>query len=101
MTTFKLARYVFASIVLLSVGSVAQALTLSVNCGSKEALTSIGAALKALQRFEFGGPATINVSGACHENVVIQSIDRLTLNAAPGASISDQSGGNLSTVTID
>jgi hypothetical protein len=57
--------------------------------------------LKALQYSEDHGSSTINVSGACHENVVIQSLDRLTLNAASGASITDTSGGNLSAVTID
>jgi nitrous oxidase accessory protein NosD len=54
-----------------------------------------------LQYSEGHGSSTINVSGACHEDIVIQSIDRLTLNAAPGASINDASGGNLVTVTID
>src|SRR5262245_51809805 len=72
-------------VLLLSASTVAAA-TLSVNCGGKVGLTSIGAALKAVQ---FAGPSTIKVSGACHENIVIQSLDRLTLNAAPGASITD------------
>ena len=45
-------------------------------------------------------PATINVSGACHENVVIQSMDRLTLTAVNGASVSDASGGALDVIYI-
>jgi len=82
-------------------GSTANAATLWVNCGAKSGLTSINAALKALQSLESRGPATINVSGACNENVVIQSMDRVTLNSLLGASINDTSGGNLTTVTID
>jgi hypothetical protein len=83
------------------VGSTAQAATLSVNCAAKVGLTSIGAALKALQSSEEShGPATINVSGACHENVVIQTIDRLTLNAVNGASITDASSGALDVIGV-
>jgi hypothetical protein len=40
------------------------------------------------------------VSGACHENVVIQSLDRLTLNAVNGASVSDASGGKQDVIAI-
>jgi len=94
-------KYLIVSALLLLMGSASQAGTLWVNCGGKGGLSSIGAALKVLQNSEFHGPATINVSGACHENVVIQSVDRLTLTALNGASINDPSGGNLSTVTID
>jgi hypothetical protein len=93
MTRPKLTKYVFASLLLLSAGSVAQALTLSVNCGSKEGLTTIGAALKLLHGVPASMPNTINVSGACRENVVIQSRDRLTLNAMAGATVTDASGG--------
>jgi len=82
----------------MPVGTVRAATTLYVNCGGKGPLTSIGAALKALQNVP--GPSTINVSGACNENVLIQNLDRLTLNAAPGASINDVSGGNADTVQI-
>jgi hypothetical protein len=101
MSIINIKKSLIASTLLLLLGSAAQAGTLWVDCGGKVGFTSIGAALKALQRFEFGGPATINVSGACNENVVIQSIDRLTLTAVKGASINDPSGGNLVTVTID
>ena len=86
---------------LLLIASTAQAGSLSVNCGVKGGLNSIGAALKVLQSSESHSLATINVSGACHENVVIQSMDHLTLNAVNGASITDSSGGTLATVTID
>ena len=83
--------------VLLMSASTVRAATLSVNCGGKGPLTSIGAALKVAQ---FLGPSTINVSGACNENVVIQNLDRLTLNAALGASINDVSGGNADTLQV-
>lgn len=94
-------KSLIASALLLLLGSAAQAGALWVNCGGKAGLSSIGAALKILQSPLFSGSNTINVSGACNENVVIQSIDRLTLTAVKGASINDPSGGNLVTVTID
>jgi hypothetical protein len=80
--------------------STVRATTLSVNCGEKGGLHSIGAALKVLQNGVGHEPSTINVSGACHENVVIQSLDRLTLNAVNGASVSDASGGKLDVILI-
>jgi hypothetical protein len=86
--------------VLLVAASTVRATTLSVNCAAKEGLHSIGAALKELQNGEGHGSSTINVSGACNENIVIQNLDRLKLNAAPGASINDVSGGNADTVQI-
>ena len=97
MNAFDFRRLVLA-VVLLVAAMGTDAATLSVNCGARVGLTTIGAALKVVQ---FAGPSTINVSGACHENVVIQSLDRVTLTALNGASINDPSGGNLSTLTID
>ncbi len=86
---------------LLFLGSTAQAATLWVHCGATTGLTSISAAIKALQSLESERPTnTINVSGACHDNVVIQSMDRLTLNAVNGASITDASGGTLDVIRI-
>src|SRR6516165_5974873 len=78
----------------------AQAATLNVNCNgsSEDQLTTIGAALKLLKP---EGPNTINVSGSCHENVLIQSFQNLTLNAISGASITDASGGTGSVVDIE
>jgi Right handed beta helix region len=90
-----------ASALLLLIGSAAQAGILWVNCGGKGGLNSIGAALKVLQISESHEPATIKVSGACHENVVIQSIDRLTLTAIDGASVSDASAGTLDVISIN
>ena len=86
------------SLLLLMSAGIVRAATLSVNCGGKGALSSIGGALKVL--LNVPGPNTINVSGACNENVVIQSLDRLTLNATPGASINDVSGGNLDVIDV-
>jgi len=89
-----------ALLLLIGVGASAQAATLSVSCGSKYGLTSINAALKALQSYGSHGPVTINVSGSCHENIGIQSIDRLTLNSINGASITDASGGSADVIFI-
>ena len=98
MSRFKLRTSLCLSLLVLMSAGTVRAATLYVNCGAKEGLHSIGAALQSLQHVP--GPSTINVSGACHENVVIQSLDRITLNAAPGASINDVSGGNADTVQI-
>jgi len=76
----------------------ARAATFYVNCGAQEGQHGIGAALKSLQNVP--GPNTINVSGACHENVVIQSFDRLTVNAVKGASVSDASSGKRDVISI-
>lgn len=103
MQAFEFKRQFCAIALLLSisVGASVQAATLSVNCGGKHGLTSINGALRALQSSEEShGPATINVSGACHENVVVQSMDRLTLNAVNGASVTDASGGTLDVILI-
>ena len=70
----------------------AQAATLNVNCNAPAGqLSTIAGALKLLDPSE---PNTINVSGSCNENVVIQSFERLTLNAVNGASITDASNFN-------
>jgi hypothetical protein len=87
-------------LLLMSAGAV-RAATLHVNCGGNTGLTSIGAALKVLKYSEDGGPSTINVSGTCNEDVVIQSMDRVTLNALSGASINDPSQGVNVTLVID
>jgi hypothetical protein len=102
MRTFSLTKHLCASALFLLIGSTAHAVTLSVNCASTKgnSSSSIGAALKALKNFDSLGPNTINVSGACVENVVIQGMDRLTLNAVNGASIRDASGGTLHVVLI-
>jgi len=102
MQTVNIKKCVIASalLLLISVGASVQAATLSVNCAGTSGLTSINAAIKALASFESHGPATINVAGACHENIVIQSTNRLTLNAINGASITDASSGTLDVVGV-
>jgi len=100
MKVFNCKNYLGVFGLLFLMGSTAHATTLWVNCGAAKGLNRINAALKVLQVVEFQGPATINVSGACHENVVIQSLDRVTLNAAPGTSINDPSGGTLDVIDI-
>src|SRR6516225_8004928 len=100
MSRFRFGACLWLSLPLLMSTSVVGAAGLNVNCAAKEGLHSIGAALKILQNAEGRGPTTINVSGACHENVVIQSMDRLTLNAVNGASISDASGGKQDVISI-
>src|SRR5207244_2661536 len=42
----------------------------------------------------------VNVSGACNENVTISGFDRLTLLAAPGATLSDASGGTVDVLQV-
>src|SRR5215472_10162100 len=87
-------------LMLMSAGTV-RATTLSVNCAAKEGLHSIGAALRVLQNGQGHSPSTINVSGACRENIVIQSLDRLTLNAVNGASVADTSGGKQDVIAVN
>ena len=97
MSRLKLGVSLCLPLFLLMAASTVRAATLYVSCGGKGPLTSIGAALKIVQ---FAGPSTINVSGACHENVLVQSLDRVTLNAVNAASISDASGGKFDVISI-
>ena len=78
-----------ALLCLLAPSARADATVLTVRCGGRGPLTSIGAALNLV---DMHGPATIVVSGTCHENVHVQGLDRLTLQAVPGAEIVDASG---------
>ena len=80
--------------------AIAQAANLKVNCShrSEDTLPTVTAALA---RLSPTGPNTVTVSGACHENVTIQSLDRLTLIASSGASITDASGGTADVVLIN
>jgi len=80
--------------------AAAQAETLRVNCNSKKGLTHISQAINILQHDASQGSSTILVSGTCNENVVIQSLDNLTLTAQGVASINDSSGGNADVLDI-
>src|SRR5271167_3634889 len=93
-------KYLIVSALMLLMGSAAQAGTLWVNCGGKGGFNSIGAALKVLQNSEFHEPATINVSGTCRENLLINNMDLLTIAGSNGASITDASGGTADVVDI-
>jgi hypothetical protein len=98
MSRFRCGSGLCLTALLLMTAGTVRAATLYVTCAAKEGLHSIGAALKVLQNDP--GPSTINVSGACHENVVIQNVDRLTIAGSSGASITDASRGAVDVVDI-
>ena len=92
---------VFAFFLLVAIGASspwAQAANLTVNCDKKE---KIHKAVKLLADTNPQGPNTITVSGSCRENILIQSMDRLTLITKEGASITDRSNGSLTVVDIE
>src|SRR5713101_1966588 len=80
-----------------STGS-AQNNEIAITCGDQPGNQSISGVLAHLDPTQ---PHTIRVSGTCKENVLIQSFDRLTLIANPGAAITDASGGNTAVVDIE
>jgi len=84
--------------VLGAAGQYAQAATYNVDCDKNE---HIGKALRVLASANPQGPNTINVTGVCRGNFVIQSMDRLTLITKNGASLTDRSGGTLPVVDIE
>ena len=63
-------------------GLTAQALTFNVDCRLATHLPINAVVAKIAARNPLG-PNTINVTGNCHENVVISSLDNLTLRASP------------------
>jgi len=71
--------------------------TLKLNCDSATHPT-ISAALRTLKPEETN---TVEVSGHCKENVLIQGFDRLTLISPTGATIQDASNGISLVVDID
>ena len=75
-------------------------MTISIDCRLSTHLP-INAAVARLAARNPLGPNTINVTGNCHENVVISSLDNLTLQASPlGATITDASNGTVDTVAV-
>jgi hypothetical protein len=81
-------------------GLTAQALTFNVDCrlATHLPINVIVAKIAAKNPL---GPNTINVTGNCHENVAISSLDNLTLQASSlGATITDASNGTLDTVAV-
>jgi parallel beta helix pectate lyase-like protein len=91
-------RFSLIMVFAMALSVYAQGTNLKVNCDGRGALSTINRALKLLNP---QGPNTLTVSGSCHENVVIQSFDRLTLTANLGATITDASGGNGVVVDIE
>jgi hypothetical protein len=99
MPIINIKKGLIASALLVLMGSTAHATTLWVNCGAKGGLNSIGAALKESSENSHG-PITINVSGACNENVQIKNLNQLTLNAINSASVTDTTNGVIETIGI-
>ena len=92
---------VCAFFLLAAIGAASQcarAANLTVNCDKKE---TIHKAVKLLASANPQGPNTITVSGSCRENILIRSMDRLTLITKKGASITDRSNGSLAVVDIE
>jgi len=91
-------KLLFALLGILLLTVVAEGANLKVDCGKGG---TIGAAIAKLSGRPTLGPNQITVTGACHENVSVISLDNLTLQVSKaGASISDASGGTLDTVVI-
>jgi hypothetical protein len=71
---------------------------ISVNCNlAVGPNTTISGAIAHLDPL---GAWVLSVSGACKENVVIQSFENISISAQPGASITDPSGGNLDVIDV-
>lgn len=92
---------VFAFFLLVAIGAAsryAQAANHGVNCDKHESISKV---LRLLAKTNPVGPNIVTVSGGCNENLVIRSMDRLTLITKTGASITDRSGGNSVVVDIE
>ena len=91
---------IFALILVAAIGVTGQyawAASLTVNCDRRE---TIHKAVKFLADSNPQGPNKITVVGSCKDNIVVQSMDRLTLITKDGASITDRSNGTLPVVDI-
>jgi len=92
---------VFAFFLVMTIGAASQyatAVSLRVDCNKHE---SIRKTLRLLANTHLQGPNKVIVSGACLGNLVIQSMDRLTLITENGASITDRSNGTLAVIDIE
>ena len=98
LPNFRFSVSLLLSALLLPV--VGQAANLKVNCGgsSEDALPTINSAIRLLNPEALN---TVTVSGSCHENILIQGFDRLTLITTTGATINDASGGRSPVVDIE
>jgi Right handed beta helix region len=89
-----------ALLTIFLLGLPAQALTFNVDCRLATHLPINAVVAKIAARNPLG-PNTITVTGNCHENVVISSLDNLTLQASSlGATITDASSGTLDTLVV-
>jgi hypothetical protein len=91
----------FALFLLVAMGAAsqyAQAANLSVNCDKHESISKV---LRLFAKTNPQGPNKVTVSGSCEGNLVIKSMDRLTLITRNGASITDRSNGTLAVVDIE
>ena len=75
----------------------AQAVTFNVNCDKPGPIGKISTYLKLVNAFD---ATTIKVSGTCHENIQINSLDRLSLIAVAGANLQDASSGAQPVILI-
>ena len=79
-------------------GKHAKPVDIDINCnqpvGPNNSINAVLARLDPLRAW------TLDVSGTCKENVVVQSFENLTIIAKPGASINDPSGGNFSVIDV-
>jgi hypothetical protein len=85
------------ALALCSISATAQGSKFNVNCDKGEKINQL---LKTITKAGAPTPITINVSGTCKESVLIQSFDRLTLKAKPGAVIIGPSRNVNAAVTI-
>jgi hypothetical protein len=84
----------------MAAATSAQAANVAVQCSGGAGEDSYKSISAALSHLDPSGPNTVSVSGACQENLSITFFNRLTLNANPGASISDASGGKSNVIAI-
>jgi len=84
------------AIAVFTISAYSQGANVKVNCNS--ATSTISGAVKALKPDE---SSTIEVSGHCKENVLIQGFERLTLISNSAATITDVSGGLGTVVDIE
>jgi hypothetical protein len=80
-----------------------RAATLQVNCDNPSSrLPTINSALRIVTGLVGSlGANTIEVTGACHENIALTGVSSLTLTAQPGASITDASGGTKPVIDVE
>jgi hypothetical protein len=89
-------------VVCVSVPMHVHAVTLQVNCDQPTSkLPTINSALKMLSGpVASVGTNTIQVVGACNENIAVDGLSNLTLTANNGASITDASGGTAPVIQV-